>query len=369
MVTSAAGDMIVRFAVYGHSRAGGRADRGAPAGILPAGSRMLHSAPSSDPQSAAAVLMVRPARFGFNSETADSNGFQHTPGSAQADLRHAALREFDALATGLERAGVKVIVAEDTNEPIKPDALFPNNWVSFHGDGTVVLYPMLAPNRRIERRDEVIRRVIDAGPFKVTRTVDLTHRESAGQYLEGTGSLVLDRLRRVAYANLSPRTHLDVLGEFAQRLDYELVTFEALDAGGSPVYHTNVMMAIGAHFAVICGASIAEARRRDAVYSTLGAAGREIIEISMAQMHAFAGNLLELAPPGSNLIALSGTAWGSLDARQRRALERHGSVLAADIPVIERHGGGGVRCMLAEVHLPARTPAGSQAPGGPRLMS
>jgi len=218
----------------------------------------------------------------------------------------------------------------------------------------VVLYPMLARNRRLERRDEVIRRVIAAGAFRVTRTVDLTYREGQGKYLEGTGSLVLDRVWRVAYANLSPRTDLDVLGEFAQQLDYELVTFEAADFSGKPVYHTNVMMAIGARFAVICSASIVDARRRDAVYSTLAAAGREIIDISMAQMHAFAGNLLELAPAGGGLIALSATAWNSLDTEQRRALEKHGSVLAAEIPLIERYGGGGVRCMLAEVHLPAR---------------
>ena len=174
-------------------------------------------------------------------------------------------------------------------------------------------------------------------------------------YLLGAllGSLVLDRPRRLAYANISPRTDLDALGEFAQQLDYDLVTFESLDRG-KPVYHTNVMMAIGAGFALMCAESIAEQRSREAVRATLAAGGREIVEISLAQMQAFAGNLLELAPPGSNVIALSTTAWGSLDAHQRRTLEKHGNVLAAEIPVIERCGGGGVRCMLAEVHLPPR---------------
>jgi hypothetical protein len=314
---------------------------------------MVDSVPYKDPQSAAAVLMVRPARFGFNPQTATSNAFQQ-PSTEQTDVQRLALREFDALAERLQRAGTHVIIADDTQEPAKPDALFPNNWVSFHRDGTVVLYPMLAPNRRAERREEVIRQAIDEGRFRVTRTVDLSYRESEGKYLEGTGSLVLDRVQRVAYANLSPRTDLDVLGEFAQQLDYELVTFEAVDAAARPVYHTNVMMAIGARFAVVCGASITEARRRDAVFSTLSAAGRQIIDISLAQMQSFAGNLLELAAPGSSVIALSTTAWASLDADQRRTLERHGSVLAADIPTIERYGGGGVRCMLAEVHLPPR---------------
>jgi hypothetical protein len=263
------------------------------------------------------------------------------------------LREFDALAERLGRKGVRVVVADDTAEPVKPDAIFPNNWVSFHCDGTVVLYPMLAPNRRAERREDVVRRVIDAGAFRASRTVDLSHREDEGKYLEGTGSLVLDRMQRIAYASLSPRTDLDVLGEFSQQLDYELVTFEALDGAGKAVYHTNVMMALGAQFAVVCGSAIAELKRRDAVYSRLRAAGREIIEISSVQMHEFAGNLLELAPPGSNVIALSATAWRSLDAGQRRTLERHGEVVAADIPAIERFGGGSVRCMLAEIHLPA----------------
>ncbi|MGO9039501.1 MAG: citrulline utilization hydrolase CtlX [Steroidobacteraceae bacterium] len=309
----------------------------------------------TEPQSAAAVLMVRPARFGFNSQTAPSNSFQHLPlAGPPSELQQLALREFEGLADRLRRAGVGVIVADDTPVPVKPDALFPNNWVSFHRDGTVVLYPMLAPNRRSERRDDVIRQVSGEGGFRVTRTVDLSYREDQGKYLEGTGSMVLDRVGHVAYASLSPRTDLDVLGEFAQQLDYELVTFEALDGSGNAIYHTNVLMAIGARFAVVCGAAIPQQRHRDAVYSMLRTSGREIIEISAAQMLEFAGNLLELAPAGTRVIALSTTAWRSLDPGQRRALESHGGIVAADIPVIERCGGGGVRCMLAEIHLPTR---------------
>jgi hypothetical protein len=315
---------------------------------------MIASVPLDEPQSAGAVLMVRPACFGFNPQTAPSNAFQHASGSAGQTLQELALREFDGLAEELARAGVLVVVADDTGSPVKPDAIFPNNWVSFHRDGTVVLYPMLAPNRRLERREEVIRQVIREGGFRVSRTLDLSHLESAGQYLEGTGSLVLDRKQRLAYANLSPRTDLGALGEFAQLLDYDLVPFEAVDGAGRPIYHTNVMMAVGTEFALICGESIAQLERRDGVYGKLRASGREIIEISLAQMQAFAGNILELATRGGRVIALSKGAWESLEPGQRRSLEHYGSVVAADIPVIERHGGGGVRCMLAEVHLPAR---------------
>jgi hypothetical protein len=308
-----------------------------------------------EPQSARTVLMVRPASFGFNPQTAASNAFQQPPDSpGESDLQELALAEFEGLAQSLERAGVEVLVAADTRRPEKPDAVFPNNWVSFHFDGTVALYPMLAPNRRLERREDILEQVVRDGRFHVSRTVDLTHRESEGKFLEGTGSLVLDRAHRVAYASLSPRTDLDVLGEFAQLLDYELVTFEARGAGAQPVYHTNVVMAIGTRFAVVCGEAMALPVHRDAVFNKLRAAGHEIVDISLQQMQQFAGNLLELSPAGGQLIALSTTAWRSLDLVQRRMLESCAQVLPLRIPTIERIGGGGVRCMLAEVHLPKR---------------
>ena len=312
-----------------------------------------HSA--QEPQSAGAVLMVRPARFGFNPQTAASNAFQqsgHIPDPAETQTL--VLSEFAGLAEALQRAGVAVMIAPDTPVPAKPDAIFPNNWVSFHFDGTVVLYPMLAPNRRAERRGEILELAAAWGRFRVSRTVDLTHREAEGKFLEGTGSLVLDRTHRIAYASLSPRTDLDVLGEFAQLLDYELVTFEAEGTGAQPVYHTNVAMAIGTRFAVVCGEAIARPQHREAVFTRLRAAGHDIIDITQRQMYAFAGNLLELAPPGGRIIALSTTAWRSLDAAQRRVLESHGDIVPVAIPTIERMGGGGVRCMLAELHLPKR---------------
>jgi hypothetical protein len=299
--------------------------------------------------------MVRPAHFGFNLETADSNAFQQSPAAGRpADWQALALGEFEALAGLLRSAGVEVIVGQDTPAPVKPDAVFPNNWVSFHHDGTVVLYPMLAANRRAERRLELIGEAVQVGAFHVTRTVDLAYRESEGKYLEGTGSLVLDRPGRIAYACLSPRTDLDVLGEFAQQLDYELVTFDAHGANGQAVYHTNVLMALGARFAVVCGEAISDERHRRGLFSKLESAGRQIIGISVAQMHGFAGNLLALSGVAGPLIALSAAAWRILTEDQRRVLEQHGEILAAAIPTIERIGGGGVRCMLCEIHLPKR---------------
>ena len=306
---------------------------------------------SRDSQSAAAVFMMRPARFGFNAETAASNAFQHA--SAESP-QTAALAEFDAVACALRAAGVEVIVAEDSPQPHKPDAIFPNNWVSFHRDGTVVLYPMCAPNRRAERREEVVEAVVRRGGFRVSRTVDLSHREAQGQYLEGTGSLVLDRVSRVAYACLSPRTDLDALGEFAQRLDYDLVAFDASDEAGRPVYHTNVLMAIGASFAVVCSEAIDDPKRRAQVLAGLAATGHEVVEITRGQMHAFAGNCLELSTPRGPAVAISATAWDALGGAQRRALERHAMPLRVAVPTVERVGGGGVRCMLAEIHLPRR---------------
>src|ERR1700730_9044420 len=313
----------------------------------------VHS--GQEPQSARAVLMVRPASFGFNPQTAASNAFQQAADSPDEDeAPRLVLIEFDGLAGALQRAGVEVLIASDPPRPAKPDAIFPNNWVSFHFDGTVALYPMLAPNRRAERREEILEQVVREGRFHVSRTVDLTHREAEGKFLEGTGSLVLDRAHRVAYASLSPRTDLDVLGESAPLLDYELATFEAWDTAAQPVYHTNVVMAIGTRFAVVCGEAIAQPPHREAVFNRLRAAGHDIVDITQRQMFEFAGNLLELAPAKGRVVALSTTAWRSLDPEQRRVLESHADVISAAIPTIERVGGGGVRCMLAELSLPKR---------------
>jgi hypothetical protein len=309
----------------------------------------------SESQTTADVLMIRPVQFAGNEQTAGSNKFQQLDISAHADtVQTAALSEFDALVTSLQQAGVAVHVFADNPQPHTPDSIFPNNWVSFHADGTVVLYPMLAPNRRLERRLDLIEALDLQRGFQVTRTLDLTHREAEQKFLEGTGSLVLDRAHRVAYACLSPRTDMDVLGEFSQRMDYDIVAFEAFDADGAAIYHTNVLMAVGEKFAAVCLDCI-EPARRTAVGDMLRSTGHELIELSVQQMSRFAGNMLQLrGQRGDRIIAMSDSAYRSLDSGQLAALEGHGRIVSVAIPTIERLGGGSVRCMIAEVHLPAK---------------
>ena len=309
---------------------------------------------TQEAQCAEAVLMVRPANFGWNPETAESNRFQRAgagPGESVA-----AAREFDTLAARLADAGVEVVVADDSPEPVKPDACFPNNWVSFHADGSVVLYPMLAPSRRAERRPEPVAEVERAG-FRVSRTIDLSPLERRGEFLEGTGSLVLDRPARTAYACRSPRTTPAALAEFSAALGYRTVEFDALGPDGRPAYHTNVLMAVGDGVAVLCAEAITDEVRRSAVVASLAASGHEVIEIDVAEMGSFAGNLLMLrARDGGARIALSEAAWQGLEPGKRRRLEQHGGIVATPIPTIEWLGGGSVRCMLAEIFLPRSAP-------------
>lgn len=307
----------------------------------------------TEAQTTSHVLMIRPMRFAGNVQTAASNRFQQLDATV-VDAQAVALSEFDALTQALRANGIDVHIVDDTPEPHTPDSIFPNNWVSFHADGTVVLYPMLAPNRRLERRLDIVEALDLHDGFRVLRTVDLTHREAEGKFLEGTGSLVLDRINRIAYACLSPRTDMDVLGEFAQRLDYDIVAFEAFGADGTPIYHTNVLMSVGARYAAICSASI-EPQRRAAVMETLAKSGREVIDLTMEQMNSFAGNMLELqSHSGAPVLAMSEAARTVLDSEQRAKLEVHAKIVSVPIPTIERLGGGSVRCMIAEVHLPRR---------------
>jgi hypothetical protein len=301
-------------------------------------------------QTAQSVLMIRPARFGANPETAASNRFQQAGGDAGANA--AAEREFDGLVSQLSAAGVDVHVVADTPEPPKPDACFPNNWVSFHADGSVVLYPMMAPSRRAERRMEPVA-ALEAAGFHVARTLDLSGWEAHGEFLEGTGSLVLDRCHRTAYACRSPRTTAAALADFAERLRYRVIAFDAIGAAGEPAYHTNVLMAIGEGFAVVCAEAITDAGERARALSELAHAGHAPIAIGIAEMQGFAGNLLALrARNGGQVIAMSESAWKSLAPATRTALESHGRIVTAAIPTIERLGGGSVRCMIAEVFLP-----------------
>jgi hypothetical protein len=309
-------------------------------------------------QCAEAVLMVEPKAFGFNPDTARTNTFQQAGAgdsvAAGAAVQTQALAEFRLLARALESEGVAVCAVPDTALPVKYDALFPNNWVSFHEDGTLVLYPMESASRRPERRQEVIETVIARLGFKVAHLIDLTHFESQGMFLEGTGSLVLDHAARVAYACASPRTHPALVAEWAQELQYEPVVFQAADAAGVPLYHTNVLMWIGERVALVGAAAIAAADR-ERVLGRLRASGREVLEIGQREIGQFAGNMLELgtwdeALGDSRVLVMSETARRALTPQLYGRLSGcTDAVLAVPIPTIERLGGGSVRCMLAEV--------------------
>ncbi len=307
----------------------------------------------SESQLATRVLMIRPAAFETNPLTAKSNRFQGRSGLDPDAQQAAALQEFDDLVQVLQEAGIEVIVVQDTLEPHTPDSIFPNNWISLHADGRVVLYPMEAINRRTERRADVVERLSDNLGLLVTEVVDLTGHEDSGHFLEGTGSMVLDRVNRIAYACLSSRTHLDPLGDFAQRMDYSVVAFDAVDQDGVPIYHTNVLMNVGEKLAVICDEAIVREDQREAVLGQLRNTGHDVISLSYAQLEAFAGNMLELRnASGERVVAMSKQAFDSLNKDQLERLKVNGRIVCAPIGTIELSAGGSVRCMLAEVHLP-----------------
>ena len=311
----------------------------------------MASAPES--QLASAVLMIRPARFQSNPQTAESNRFQGKTSESPAEQHAAALAQFEAMAEALEAAGIRVVTFDDTPEPHTPDAIFPNNWVSFHADGTAVLYPMEAENRRTERRCDIIESLANDHGFAVRNVVDLTHHEKDRHFLEGTGSMVLDRSNRIAYACLSSRTHLDPLGEFAQRLDYEVLAFDAVDQHGAAIYHTNVLMNVGEKISVVCDEAIPREEQRKAVLEGLAATGHDVIRLTFAQLNAFAGNMLELRSSGGRRVtAMSDQACRALTSDQLAKFSQNGAIVRAPIDTIECSAGGSVRCMLAEIHLP-----------------
>lgn len=309
----------------------------------------------SGAQAAGAVLLVRPACFGFNAEAAATNAFSRD--SADPEIQAKALAEFEVLAESVSGSGVDVLILDDSADPPKPDAVFPNNWFSTHSDGTLVLYPMATAARRPERRIDAVRALLEAKGFLVRCTVDLSGNEKQGRYLEGTGSLVLDRPRRRAYANRSPRTDPAVTAQFDRGLGYSTMLFDARDPAGRPIYHTNVLLSLGTQFAALCPATVAP-EHRDALAEDIEASGRTIVEFDFGQLKSFGCNLIELRSAGGEpIIALSSTARAALRPAQLRALESFGEVLDIPIPTIEAVGGGGVRCMIAEIHLPKHEPA------------
>ena len=306
-------------------------------------------------QTTSNILMIRPVNFGFNQETAESNTFQNAEfGEQNKDKsQQIALREFDEMVGQLRKSGVNVIVIDDTSEPHTPDSIFPNNWISFHANGTLITYPMQAVNRRLERREDIIEQLSET--FYINRRIDLSRFEAENKFLEGTGSMVLDRKYKIAYACLSPRTDEEVLKEFSIQMNYEIVSFNAVDGTGKQIYHTNVVMCIGDMFAVICLEAIPDLDEKIMVRNSLEQSGKRVIDISLEQMNQFAGNMLEVkSKKGEKILVMSNSAYHSLKPKQLEILIEYCTIYHFDLTMIEANGGGSARCMMAEIHLPAK---------------
>ncbi|WP_179376806.1 citrulline utilization hydrolase CtlX [Winogradskyella wichelsiae] len=301
------------------------------------------------------ILMIRPINFRMNEQTAINNYFQEELDLKNAEINAKAQNEFDAFVEKLRAVGINVIVEEDDKTNDTPDSIFPNNWVSFHSNGDVAKYPMFAENRRRERRDEVFIRLEEEG-FLIENVVDYTSAEHEGFFLEGTGSVILDRVNRKAYCALSPRADEELFIEFCEDFEYSPVIFTAYQSVEDkrlPIYHTNVMMCIAEKFAVICLDSIDDKKERKGVVKHLRQDGKEIISITEAQMHSFAGNMLQLQGENDKrFLVMSEAAHNSLTKSQINNIEKFCAIISSSLETIETCGGGSARCMMAEVFLP-----------------
>lgn len=299
------------------------------------------------------IILVRPANFGYNSETAKSNAFQNQIIQESDVIVQNAIQEFEKMAIKLSDKGVNVLVIEDSPNPIKPDAVFPNNWGSFHSNGVAVLYPMLAENRRQEKRKEILESIQEK--FEIKEIIDLSKHEEKGVFLEGTGSIVFDHVAKIAYACLGPRTDKKLFIETSKMLGYKPIYFYSRDTNGKEIYHTNVMMNIGNGYAVICLESITDEVEKNQVINSLKSSGKEIIDISFDQMKSFCGNMIELEiQEKKNILAMSQSAYNSLSISQKSTLESYCELFPIKIDTIERIGGGSVRCMILEIFLPKK---------------
>ena len=302
-------------------------------------------------QTTSNLLMIRPRDFKFNEQTAANNRFQQD--SDDADVQLKAVQEFDAFVSTLRSNDINVTVIDDTADPETPDSIFPNNWISFHDDGTVILYPMFSLNRRLERREEILEEL--GKKYLIKNQIDLSAYENDDLFLEGTGSLVLDRVAKIAYACKSIRTDEKVLADFCKQTGYSSVVFDAVDGAGFPIYHTNVMMCLASEYAVICLDAIVDTKQKHLVIESLKSCNKEIIPISIDQMNHFAGNMLQLNnTKGKHLLAMSEQAYRSLSTEQLYVLAKYNEIIFSPIATIEKHGGGSARCMLAEIHLKER---------------
>jgi hypothetical protein len=295
--------------------------------------------------------MIRPVNFTFNSQTAVNNAFQIA--SDDRDVHQKAIGEFDAFVDKLRSKKIDVIVVNDTPAPHTPDSIFPNNWISFHSNGDIILYPMFAENRRHERKPNVIAEI--RSKFSISNTIDLSHYEQQHKFLEGTGSVVLDRDKKLAYACLSPRTDEKLFNEFCRMMKYEPVKFHAIDSKGKAIYHTNVLMCVAESYVVICLDSIPDSAERKMVEEKIVASGKELIEVTFEQMNHFAGNMLQVNDAdGKKYIVMSTQAYESLTREQVSKLRSYNEIIFSSLDTIEKNGGGSARCMMAEVHLPLR---------------
>lgn len=301
------------------------------------------------------VLMIEPIAFGYNAETAKNNYFQVE--QTGSDIQSKALAEFNTFVGKLREKGINVITIKDTLDPHTPDSIFPNNWVSFHKDGKVVLYPMFASNRRVERREDIIESIQEQG-FEVVEVDDWSFSETQGHFLEGTGSMIFDHDNKIAYGSVSLRLDEKLFREFCTKYGFAPVVFHSFQTVGTerlPIYHTNVMMCVADRFVVICLDCIDDELEREKVVETIKGSGKEIIEISEEQMQQFAGNMLQVQnKEGEKFLVMSQTAYQSLSSQQVAAIEKYCEIIYSDLNTIEVNGGGSARCMLAEVFLPKK---------------
>ena len=299
------------------------------------------------------IFLIKPANFGYNAETAKSNAFQNKMTKDSEVISQNAIQEFENMAQKLSEKGINVLVIEDSKYPIKPDAIFPNNWGSFHSDGTVVIYPMLAKNRREEKRKEILELIQEK--FKIKEIINLSSNEEKNIFLEGTGSIIFDHTSKIAYACLAPRTNKELFLQTSKTLGYKPVYFYSYDRFGKEIYHTNVMMNVGNGYAVICLESIADENEKQRVTESIESSGKEIIDISFDQMSSFCGNMLELEiQEGKNILAMSQSAFNRLTLTQKNTLEVYCELFPIKIDTIEGIGGGSVRCMISEIFLPKK---------------
>lgn len=306
-------------------------------------------------QAPSSIFMIRPRAFGYNPETSASNAFQQSGNGTngnEIDVSNRAQKEFDGFSEEIRAKGIEVIVFEEPENAATPDAVFPNNWISFHKDGTVILYPMMAPSRRKERRRDIIESLSTIYGFKVGRVLDLSHFEIEGKYLEGTGSIIFDHINNIAYASHSPRTSEKIFYYLCERIGYEPIMFNARDQQGKDIYHTNVLMTLGDKYALICLQSIPR-KQGEMVTDWLKNTDREVIDITFDQMASFAGNMIQLRNANDEkFLVMSQSALHCLSPDQKDRLLKYNPIIAGDIPTIEKYGGGSARCMIAGIHLP-----------------